>query len=71
MSTVSRQECVPHLKQRHRVWRGLERLRDDHRYDGGKSIGQDAVRKPKLSRQKVCLSLRHDRSETQIDSTST
>lgn len=49
------------------AWRSLERLRVEHGDDGGESIGKDAAREPKLSRQEACLPLRHDPGEMQID----
>lgn len=49
------------------AWRGLERLRDEHGDDGGETIGKDAVREPKVSRQEAFLPLRHDPGEMQID----
>lgn len=56
-----------HRKQRHTAWRIFERLRDEHRYDGGYTLVKDAVRELKLSRKEVFLPLQHDPGEAQVD----
>ncbi len=48
-----------HRKQRHTAKRIFERLRDEHAYDGGKTIVQDAVSAWKQQKREVFLPLSH------------
>jgi transposase len=54
-------------KQRHTAKRIFERLRDEHGYQGGKTVVKDAVRAWKQSRQEVFLPLSHPPGEAQVD----
>lgn len=54
-------------KQRHTAKRIFERLRDEHGYQGGKTVVKDAVRAWKLSHQEVFLPLSHPPGEAQVD----
>ena len=54
-------------KQRHTAKRIFERLRDEHRYQGGKTVVKDAVRDWKQSHQEVFLPLSHPPGEAQVD----
>jgi len=54
-------------KQRHTAKRIFERLRDEHGYQGGKTVVKDAVRGWKLSHQEVFLPLSHPPGEAQVD----
>ena len=56
-----------HRKQRHTAKRIFERLRDEHGYDGGKTIVKDAVRALKQKSQEVFLPLSHRPGEAQVD----
>ena len=56
-----------HRKQRHTAKRIFERLRDEHEYDGGKTIVQDAVSAWKQRRREVFLPLIHRPGEAQVD----
>jgi transposase len=54
-------------KQRHTAKRIFERLRDEHGYQGGKTVVKDAVRAWKQSHQEVFLPLSHPPGEAQVD----
>jgi len=54
-------------KQRHTARRIFERLRDEHGYQGGKTVVKDAVRAWKQSHQEVFLPLSHPPGEAQVD----
>ncbi|WP_419192778.1 IS21 family transposase [Kolteria novifilia] len=54
-------------KQRHTVKRIVERLRDEHGYDGGETIVKDAVRAWRQSRREVFVPLSHPPGEAQVD----
>jgi len=56
-----------HRKQRHTAKRIFERLRDEHEYDGGKTIVQDAVSAWKQQKREVFLPLTHRPGEAQVD----
>ena len=56
-----------HRKQRHTAKRIFERLRDEHGYDGGKTIVQDAVSAWKQQKREVFLPLTHRPEEAQVD----
>ncbi|MFV1968780.1 MAG: IS21 family transposase [Pirellulaceae bacterium] len=56
-----------HRKQRHTAKRIFERLRDEHGYDGGKTIVQDAVSAWKQKKREVFLPLIHRPGEAQVD----
>ena len=56
-----------HRKQRHSSKRIFERLRDEHEYDGGKTIVQEAVSAWKQQRREVFLPLSHRPGEAQVD----
>lgn len=55
-----------HRKQRHTAKRIFERLRDEHGYDGGKTIVQDAVSAWKQQKREVFLPLTHRPEEAQV-----
>ena len=54
-------------KQRHTAKRIFERLRDEHGFQGGKTVIKDAVRAWKQSHQEVFLPLSHPPGEAQVD----
>ena len=54
-------------KQRHTARRIFERLRDEHGYQGGRTVVKDAVRAWKQSQQEVFLPLSHPPGEAQVD----
>jgi transposase len=54
-------------KQRHTAKRIFERLRDEHGYQGGKTVVKDAVRAWKQTHQEVFLPLSHPPGEAQVD----
>jgi transposase len=54
-------------KQRHTAQRIFERLRDEHGYQGGKTVVKDAVRAWKQTHQEVFLPLSHPPGEAQVD----
>lgn len=54
-------------KQRHTAKRIFERLRDEHGYQGGKTVVKDTVRDWKQSHQEVFLPLSHPPGEAQVD----
>jgi len=54
-------------KQRHTAQRIFERLRDEHGYQGGRTVVKDAVRSWKQSHQEVFLPLIHPPGEAQVD----
>jgi transposase len=54
-------------KQRHTAQRIFERLRDEHGYQGGRTVVKDAVRSWKQSHQEVFLPLTHPPGEAQVD----
>ena len=54
-------------KQRHTAKRIFERLRDEHGFQGGKTVVKDAVRSWKQSHQEVFLPLSHPPGEAQVD----
>ena len=56
-----------HRKQRHTTKRILERLRDEHDYDGGWTLVKDAVRAWRQQHQEVFLPLSHPPGEAQVD----
>jgi len=56
-----------HHKQRHTAKRIFERLRDEHDYQGGITIVQDAVRAWKAQSREVFLPLSHPPGEAQVD----
>ena len=56
-----------HRKQRHTTKRILERLRDEHGYDGGWTLVKDAVRAWRQQHQEVFLPLSHPPGEAQVD----
>jgi transposase len=56
-----------HRKQRHTAKRIFERLRDEHEYDGGKTIVQDAVSAWKQQKREAFLPLIHRPGEAQVD----
>ena len=56
-----------HRKQRHTTKRIFEHLRDEHGYDGGKTIVQDAVSAWKQQNREVFLPLTHRPGEAQVD----
>ncbi len=56
-----------HRKQRHTAKRLFERLRDEHGYQGGITIVQDAVRSWKQQFREVFLPLSHPPGEAQVD----
>lgn len=56
-----------HGKQRHASQRIFERLRDEHGFDGGRTIVSDAVRKLKQQNKEVFFPLSHPPGEAQVD----
>jgi transposase len=54
-------------KQRHTAKRIFERLREEHGYQGGKTVVKDAVRDWKQLHQEVFLPLSHPPGEAQVD----
>src|SRR6476620_9684359 len=54
-------------KQRHTAQRIFERLRDEHGFQGGKTVVKDAVRAWKQSHREVFLPLSHPPGEAQVD----
>jgi transposase len=54
-------------KQRHTAKRIFERLRDEHGFQGGKTVVKDAVRDWKQVHQEVFLPLSHPPGEAQVD----
>jgi transposase len=54
-------------KQRHTAKRIFERLREEHGYQGGKTVVKDTVRAWKQSHQEVFLPLSHPPGEAQVD----
>jgi hypothetical protein len=54
-------------KQRHTAQRIFERLRDEHGYQGGRTVVKDAVRAWRQSHQEVFLPLWHPPGEAQVD----
>ncbi len=56
-----------HRKQRHTGKRIFERLRDEHGYEGGRTIVQEAVTAWKQQKSEVFLPLSHRPGEAQVD----
>ena len=56
-----------HRKQRHTAQRIFERLRDEHDYQGGITIVQEAVRAWKEQSREVFLPLSHPPGEAQVN----
>jgi len=56
-----------HRKQRHTAKRIFDRLRDEHDYQGGITIVQEAVRVLKQQSREVFLPLSHPPGEAQVD----
>lgn len=56
-----------HKKQRHTAKRIFERLRDEHGYDGGKTIVEDEIRRYKQSQSEVFMPLVHPPGWAQFD----
>ena len=54
-------------KQRHTAKRIFERLRDEHQYTGGYTIGKDYVRLRKLSQREMFVPLAHPPGDAQAD----
>ena len=54
-------------KQRHTAWRIFERLKTEHKFQGGYTIVKDAVRAWKQGHQEVFLPLSHPPGEAQVD----
>src|SRR4029079_18252539 len=54
-------------KQRHTAKRIFERLRDEHGYQGGKTVVKDAVRDWERPTKEVFLPLSHPPGEAQVD----
>src|ERR671932_1232708 len=54
-------------KQRHTVKRLFERLRDEHGYAGGLTIGKDYVHAARQRQREVFVPLRHDPGHAQAD----
>lgn len=56
-----------HKKHRHTAKRILDRLRDEHGFDGCYTIVKDAVRELRLSDKEVFVPLEHKPGEAQVD----
>ena len=64
---ILRQDQRAPKKQRHTAQRIFERLRDEHRYDGGLTIVKDAVRGWKQRQAEVFVPLSHRSGDAQAD----
>ncbi len=56
-----------HKKQRHTGKRIFERLRDEHGYDGGRTVVADEIRRYKLRQAEVFMPLHHAPGTAQFD----
>ena len=64
---ILRQDQQAPKKQRHTAQRIFERLREEHRYDGGLTIVKDAVRAWKQRQAEVFVPLSHRPGDAQAD----